>query len=202
MIQDLWRHTCVVAFALTATLSACTTTANITDVRMSLDAEGNRIRNVFFTDSKDIYCIASGAFGRQGATVETLIRQLAQYDFDRREYYEVDAVAAYADDSPPPNKDSVTISVALRPLGPDGRPDAELPFPVGRYQCEMLLDGELKGVSIFNVDFPPCPTARLVAHTRCFGFYEEGKVCPYYGESSRDPRSCTCSQIGGWECPP
>jgi hypothetical protein len=201
MIQSLWRHACVVALALTATLSACTTTANITDVQMSLDPDGDRIRNVFYSDTKEIHCIASASVGRRGATIETLIRQLAQYDFDRREYIETDAVAAYIEESPAPSAEPFTVSVKLTPLGRDGSPDGELPYPVGRFQCEVRLDGELKGVSIFNIDFPPCPTAIIVPTTLCWGFYEEDKVCPYYGESSRDPRTCRCSRLGGWECP-
>jgi hypothetical protein len=197
----LWRHGCALAFVGAALLPACSTTANVSDVVMALDGDGDRVRNVFFTDTKEIYCVASMAVGRRGVTVEAMVRQLSAYDFDRREFVERDAVAAVAEASPAPSPQSFTFHVRLTPLGPDGKPNDDIPFAPGRYQCEVRLDGELKGISLFNIEFPECPTATIIPQTLCYGFYEEGKGCPFFGVSSRDPASCTC-RLTGWECGP
>ena len=45
----------------------------------------------------------------------------------------------------------------------------------------------LEKVAIFNIDFPPCPTAHILPGSLCYGFYKKLDVCPKYGETSRDP---------------
>ena len=76
------------------------------------------------------------------------------------------------------------------------------PFPPGRYQCEAYLDGKLELVSIFNIDFPPRPTASIPPGSLCYGFYKKIDVCPKYGVTSRDPARCRCTFDKGWECDP
>ena len=63
-------------------LPACTSTANISDVYMALDGDGNRKRNIFYTDTQSIHCVVEAGIGRDGATVEVLIRQVQRFDLD------------------------------------------------------------------------------------------------------------------------
>ena len=182
------------------TLSSCATTARVSDVYMALDAEGSRRRNVFYTDTKEIHCVAEMGIGRPGVTVEAIVRQRQSYDFIAVRFFEADRVLANAENSPQPQEGLQKLDITLKPSGPDGEDATGSPFPPGRYQCEAYLDGHLEQVAIFNIDFPPCPTASIVPLSLCYGFYKKLDVCPRYGVTSRDPAHCRCSEIAGWEC--
>jgi hypothetical protein len=175
---------------------SCSTTARIDDVSMALDGAANRKREVFFTDTVEIHCVIQAGIGRNGVTIEALIREVQRYDFTSRMFVGSDRVVAQAEDAPTP-----TASPTLVDLQMD-KPDnnAQGPFEAGRYVCEARLDGDLQGSATFNIDFPDCPTAEITVGTLCQGFYELGKVCPAYGASSTEPATCTC-QTAGWSCP-
>jgi len=167
---------------------------------MSLDANGSRKRNVFFTDTKEIHCVVELGVGREGVTVEAIVRQLQAYDFEADRFFETDRVAANAENSPQPSTGIQKVDVTLKPSGPTGEDASGAPFPPGRFQCEAYLDGVLQQVSIFNIDFPDCPTAAIQPLTVCFGFYKNLDVCPRYGITSRDPAKCQCTDATGWSC--
>lgn len=185
-----------------AALSSCTATARVTDVYMALDANGARKRNVFFTDSKEIHCIVEMGVGRPGTTVEAIVRQDQSYDFIADRFFEADRVLANAENAPQPQEGIQKLDLTLKPAAPDGTETPGSPFPPGRYQCEAYLDGHLEKVSIFNIDFPPCPTASIFPGSQCYGFYKKVDVCPKYGDTSRDPAKCRCTILKGWECDP
>lgn len=195
----------IAGFALTwsilaGTLAACTSTARISDVYMAIDSEGDRRRNVFFTDTKEIHCVVEMGIGRPGVTVEAIVRQLQSYDFIEDRFFETDRVAANAENSPKRAEGIQKLDVSLTPGAEDGA--TSVPFPPGRFQCEAYLDGELQQVAIFNIDFPPCPTAEIKRATECYGYYKDKTTCPRYGVTSRDTAKCRCSDAKGWECDP
>ena len=195
--------------------TACSTTANIGDVYMSLDGEGLRKRNIFYTDTKDIHCIAETGIGRDGVTVEVLIRQVQRFDLDTSKTIPSDRVVTQVETSPTRTdglaKLDTTLDkhqlglydgVAVPVTDPDNPPPApaDEPFPVGRFICEARLDGVLKGTATFNIQIPPCPTAQITPFTACYGFYPEGQQCKRYGDSSAEDDSCTCDKQKGWDC--
>jgi hypothetical protein len=186
---------------LVAAVSSCTTTARVTDVYMALDGTGDRKRNVFFTDSKEIHCIVEMGIGRPGSTIEAIVRQDQSYDFIADRFFEADRVLANAELAPSPQQGIQKLDVTLKPAGPNGEDATGSPYPPGRYQCEAYLDGALEKVTIFNIDFPPCPTALILPGSLFYGFYKKVDVCPKYGDTSRDPARCRCT-IKGWECDP
>lgn len=181
-------------------LSSCTATARINDVYMALDAEGDRKRSVFFTDTKEIHCVVEMGIGRDGTTIEGIIRQLQSYDFEADRFFDADRVAANIEAAPKRAVGIQNLDIALTPRGPDGEDVQDAPFPPGRFQCEVYLDGELQQVAIFNIDFPDCPQAAIKPKSPCYGFYRKDLQCPKYGITSRDPLSCTCRVLDGWEC--
>jgi hypothetical protein len=192
----------VSSLLLAGALSSCTATARITDTYMALDSSGDRKRNVFFTDSKEIHCVVEMGIGRPGTTVTAIVRQDQSYDFIADRFFEADRVLANAETGPTAQEGIQKLDVTLKPSGPSGEDATGSPYPPGRYQCEAYLDGELQKVSIFNIDFPPCPTASILPGSLCYGFYKKLDVCPKYGDTSRDPAKCRCSQLKGWECDP
>jgi hypothetical protein len=181
-------------------LSSCTTTARVTDVYMALDADGNRQRNVFFTDTKEIHCVVELGIGRDGVTVEAIVRQLQAYDFIQDRFFETDRVSANAESSPGKTEGIQKLDLVLSPAGPNGEDAMGAPFAPGRFQCEAYLDGKLEKVAIFNIDFPDCPTSAIRPLSLCYGFYKNLDVCPRYGVTSRDETKCRCSNKVGWEC--
>jgi hypothetical protein len=180
-------------------LSSCTTTARIDDVYLALDANGDRKRSVFYTDTKEIHCVVEMGIGRPGTTVESIVRQLQAYDFKGDRFLDTDRVTANAETAPQPGSGLQKLNITLKPSGPDGQDADGAPFAPGRFQCEAYLDGQLEKSAIFNIDFPPCPQAAIRAASTCYGFYKKGLQCPKYGVTSHDPLTCTC-KIAGWEC--
>lgn len=196
-------------------LPACTTTANISDVYMALDGDGNRKRNIFFTDTQSIHCVVEAGIGRDGATVEVIIRQVQRFDLDNGKTFDSDRVVTSVETSPAradgvTKLDVILDKVALAQFDgvkvpitdPDNPPPVpvEDPFPVGRFVCEVRLEGDLKGQATFNIQIPPCPTAVITPNTACYGFYPEGQQCKRYGDSSAENDSCDCDKQKGWQC--
>jgi hypothetical protein len=195
----------VTTFVLLASLSSCTTTARISDVYMALDGQGDRKRNVFVTDSKEVHCIIEMGIGRPGVTVEAVLRQIQRYDFGMDKFLDTNRVFASAENSPQAGSGVQKLDVTLKVLDASGQPEDGAPFPTGRFICEASLDGVLEMSAIFNIDFPDCPTSTIVPGTVCFGFYKNLSVCPHYGVSTGGlPNSpnCQCDVIKGWQCDP
>lgn len=179
--------------------AACSETATITDVFVSLDSDGARRRKEFFTDTAEIHCVVEAVIGRPGVTVEVAIRQVQRYDEASRAFTNADRVLGYAEGSPPPSNERAKLPVKLTKRKANGEESDEAPYPAGRYQCEVLLDGEAQAPVAFNVRFPPCPPAQIRPGSQCIGFYEDGRECPTFGESSKEADRCTC-QVAGWSC--
>ncbi len=192
----------VSTFLLLGALSSCATTARISDVYMALDGQGDRKRNVFVTDSKEIHCVIEMGIGRKGVTVEALIRQVQAYDFPSDKFFETNRVVANAEASPHPSDGIQLLDVQLEVLDASGSAAQNAPFPTGRFVCEATLDGELQRTAIFNVDFPDCPAATIIGGTQCIGFYKNLAVCPRYGVSAGGPPNCQCDELKGWQCDP
>lgn len=190
------------AFLLVAAVSSCATTARISDVYMALDGQGDRKRNVFVTDSKEVHCIIEMGIGRKGATVAALIRQIQAYDFQADKFFDTNHVFANAEISPSPADGVQILDITLKVLDATGQPQDGAPFPPGRFICEASLDGVLEKTATFNIDFPECPIATIINGTVCGGFYKNGSVCPHFGASTPLPPGCTCNDIKGWQCDP
>ncbi len=200
-----------VAVLAVPVFGACSTTANISDVYTGLDAPDangdTRRRTVFFTDTKEIHCIAEMGVGRPDVTVETFIHQIRAFDFQANEFFETDRYLGFVEIKPErqggsdgqPSK-PVYLDFVLGRVDADGQPKDDAPFEAGSYVCEVALDGEIQKTARFNIDFPPCPSAFLVPNGPCFRFFKEGDECPQYGILSDDPAKCTCSALRGWEC--
>jgi hypothetical protein len=192
----------VTSLLLLGALSSCATTARITDVYMALDGQGDRKRNVFVTDTKEIHCVVEMGIGRKGVTVEGLIRGIQDYDFAADKFFDTNRVLANAEASPQPAEGVQKFDITLKPADPNGMLVDGAPFPPGRFVCEASLDGVLEKVAVFNVDFPACPTSFIVPGSVCLGFYKALTACPRLGASTSGGPFCHCDAVKGWECDP
>ena len=185
-------------------MPACSATANVSDVWMSLDEDGARRRNVFYTDSATITCVAELGIGRKDVTIEMLIRQIRGAEIGTDEFVPVNKVVAASELRPEITKDKpglATLTLSPPSVDEEGnvKEDQEAPFEPGSFVCEVMLDGKLEGRAAFNIDYPPCPTKVILPGTPCFGFYTLGTECPASGATGEPDPTCTC-EAGGWKC--
>lgn len=186
---------------LAGILASCTATANLSDIYTALDGNGDRRRDTFFTDSKELHCVIEAGIGRRGVTIEALIRQLQGYDFQADRFFDTDRVTANIEASPTPQDGIQKTDLVLEPVAPDGSSSDDAPFLPGHFICEAYLDGKLERSAVFNVVFPPCPSSTITQNSVCYGFYKANTECPRYGLTSQDPARCTCDREKGWVCP-
>lgn len=189
---------------LAAVLASCST-ANISDVYTADDADGNYKRTTFYTDSNEVHCVIEAGIGRTDATIDVLVRQLQGYDYLKNVFFTTNRVIANIEAQPQPADGIQKIDMQLDPLPPDGSSTSttgDIPFPIGHFQCEAYLDGDLQRTAVFNINFPPaCPDSFITPSSICFGFYPLSQVCKRYGNTS-DPNqgNCTCTADQGWMC--
>ena len=181
--------------------TSCARTVNVSDLYTALDGDGNRKRNVFYTDSTEIHCIAEVGAGRSDATIEVVMRRIQTFDFQQGRFVDSDAISAPSEFVPSAGDGVQKFDAQLAQTDAQGNPTEGGPFVAGRYVCEARLDGDLVKTVTFNVDFPPCPDGFIAASSVCFGFYTAGTRCPKNGLLSSDPAQCTCDPVTGWGCP-
>jgi hypothetical protein len=187
-----------------ASLSSCKT-IGVKDVYTSIDANGERRRSTFYTDSKSIYCVVELANGRKDATVEVQFHELQRYDYSKKAFVSADNITILAGE-------------AVAETGSDARMVFELgravvyddkgqqvatgaPYYPGQYSCEVYIEGALEQRVTFNVLFPEsgCPITPAVPARLCIGFYPEGQRCPGVPTADGQGQECTCTKQG-WEC--
>lgn len=205
------RSVLAVALALLAVTPACTKTAGVSDVFMSIDEDGARKRTLFFSDSTSVICVFKVGNGRADSTFEALIRQIREIPFGQggTDFTPVNRVVAANDFHPGPTGGTpAVLSLRLVPTSLDPttgqqKPDDQAPFAPGSYVCEVSIDGVLEQSAAFNIDYAPCPTAQIVTGQKCAGFYATSppSVCPRAGASGDPDPTCTCNGETGWSCP-
>jgi hypothetical protein len=198
--------------ALVAALApACSRTATVIDVYTALDSNGNRKRNVFYTDTSEIHCIAEAGNSRKDATFSMQLRALQLYDFDTQTTFDTNRVLNAVEFAPGPSENLQFLDAQLKKThaaakdddagaGDDEGEEEKTPFDVGRFVCEVYLDGDLAGAATFNVLVPPCPDAAVIPKALCYKFFDKNTICPAFGLTSTDPLTCRCDEVQGWDC--
>jgi hypothetical protein len=161
---------------------------------MALDNDGTRKRTTFYTDTESIVCVAEVPAPRAGITVSALIRQT-------KSDHNVDYILGVGEQVPQKQAAGTSVpkvSFALtKSLAGDATLDDSTPWPAGSFQCEVSVDGVLKGIATFTIVVPDCPLYPAATGILCKGFYPNGASCP-----AQDQRvKCTCDASGYWVCP-
>jgi hypothetical protein len=176
------------AALLALSLLACDT-AGFKDSYVALDAQGNRKRDVFFTDTESIFCVAEMASGVDDVTVVAKLRARALYDEFTGEPHELDTIAGAEEQAPGAGTD-ITVSFLIE------KPEGIEFYPAGWFVCELYLDGKLESSLDFEVRYPKCPFEPVQAEKPCAGVVLFGSKCP-----SPDGLTCRCQpEPGVWEC--
>ncbi|HEY8072705.1 MAG TPA: hypothetical protein VIF62_01310 [Labilithrix sp.] len=205
-----------VIFAVSPALStACITkTANVDDLYMALDADGNRKRSEFYTDTQQIHCVAEVANHRPDTTVTLRLRSVQLYDLESQKFFDSVRMLGQLDVNPTASEGIQKIDGQLKKThagasGADGGANADedaTPFDAGRFVCEVWLDKDPATdapdlSATFNVLIATCPPTTIVSGTKCYGFYDHDEKCPEYGVGTSEPAQCTCDKVMGWACP-
>jgi hypothetical protein len=169
-------------------LASCRS-AGIKRAYMSLDSDGKRQRDVFYTDSDGIFCVAEVASGRDDVTIEATLRQTAEYSSLNGALIPTSHFLARSEEAPGAG-DDIKVSFQLELENDDQ------PFPAGRFACDLALDGDREESLDFEIRFPACPAAPLVTGLACAGFVLPGATCP----GAVTGTLCTCAGSGAWEC--
>jgi len=76
-----------------------------------------------------------------------------------------------------------------------------LPYPVGDYECDVSLDGELVGTTPFSIEYPPlvngmiCPVTPPMNSIVCADLVPKGAKCQGFNAAE----ICTCDGAA-WDC--
>jgi hypothetical protein len=202
--------TATVPIALTALVvlssaPACSNTAGVSEVYMSLDGDGSRRRDTFFTDSTEIHCIAKAMFGRPDVTVRGTFHRKKQYDFKKDTFVDVDAYSGGIDLHPnrtSGQKEPTVLDFSFARVDSSGTPSDKIPYLAGHYTCEIELDGEIAKSADFDIIFPECPLSQLTTGSTCLGYFRAGDQCPKNGLKGDPNPTCECDdKTGAWKCP-
>jgi hypothetical protein len=199
-----------VVLAAASLLPACTKTAGVADIYMSLDEDGARKRELFFTDSASITCVFKVGVGRANATFSALIRQIRELPFGQGgdDFQPVNRVITSGDFHPGVTNGTPTLLTlkmvpsTIDPTTNEQKQDEDAPFAPGSYRCEVSIDGVPTDVAAFNIAYPDCPTAQIATGQKCAGFYafSPPTTCPKNGASGDPEPTCSCNGDKGWEC--
>jgi hypothetical protein len=175
------------ALVLAPALASCGG-PKLVDAYMALDGEGARKREVFFTDSEQIWCIAEMQSGKTGVTVNATVRA-TQLDGVDGNY-----VVALGEQVPQTGKSTLGFELVVQDQA--GEQLRDYPFVPGKYVCDIAIDGKPETSVEFTILIPPCPAYPVTAGTVCGGFYPTGAKCPAVDQSV----TCTCEENGRWKC--
>jgi hypothetical protein len=190
------------ALLLVGALPSCSQTVNVADVYTALDADGLRRRNVFYSDTREIHCVAEVGAGRGNATVQMRVRQVQRYDYPSNRFVDADRLSEQVEFVPEAGGGIQKLDFTMQRTDDEGGGGGEKAYyDPGRYVCEVLLEGQMEGSAIFNIEFPPCPDGFIKPGAACVGFYPLARQCPAFGASSTEPAKCTCDLVKGWDCP-
>lgn len=188
-----------------STAPACSNTAGVSEVYTSLDGDGSRRRDTFFTDSSEIHCIVKAMFGRPDVTIRATFHRIREYDFKKDAIVDADVYSSGGDLHPnrtDGRKEPATLDFALQRVDAGGTPSDKVAYVAGSYLCEVEIDGEIVKTAAFNVTFPECPLSFLRSGSTCLGFFKAKDQCPENGLKAENSPQCECDdKTGTWRCP-
>jgi hypothetical protein len=157
---------------------------------MALDSEGNRKRDVFFTDSEQIYCVAEMSSGTSDVTVVARVRVWGLYDPLTGQLQERAGDIVGVEEQAPGVGANIVTSFLIE------KPEGSSVYPAGQFTCELYLDGELEASLDFETRYPDCPFKPIEVGSSCAGLVLFGNQCP-----SPAGGTCTCAaDTGLWSC--
>jgi hypothetical protein len=196
--------------------SGCAASTQVRQVFMALDSTGNRVRNVFQTDTTAIFCDIIWSGRGNDNTVDVVLLQTAGepnlFDGSNNSQPLAGGTREWSAAEVAPTAGISTVGVSFQP--PQSDTGNELPFPIGTWSCVVSVNGESAGSAEFTIVYPTpdCPQGGVQTSTdvaspdnSCVGYMTTlaptgAAVCPNAGGTGS---TCTCTgtdETRVWVC--
>lgn len=188
------RLTLLTLLALLAAPIACDS-AGLQRAFMALDGTGARKRTAFFTDTQAIWCDAQYSSGRTDLSIDVRIRATRLWSDALQRLEPIDLVIANGELAAQEGVGGVAgFQWVQQDATGKAAPAGAIPYPVGDFACDVMLDGQLASSLPFTISFPTCPVPPVEEGAQCAGWVASGSLCS-------DPvgRQCRCA-TGVWTC--
>jgi hypothetical protein len=217
--------------------TSCGNPTEVHSVYMALDGTGDRRRTHFYTDTETMFCDVDFVGDRKDLTVNAILRLVTSEACPAAFYpvpsacpggnalqsswnqglKETNTVISVIEQAPGTGANTLAFSWALQAQqsdagsqsGSNSQPPP--PWPVGKYRCEIYVDGVLQGQSDFDVRYPDgsgqaytgkfgnqgaCPVSPVLPQATCWDYVVPGAQC-----LNSIGSVCTCDQTAGvWKC--
>lgn len=191
----------VLLAALAAPVAACGSATETRDVYMALDSTGDRPRDTFFTDTKQIFCNVDYVGQRLDTTVQARIHQISHEASWGGPVSSGSYILGGSELAPGSGAAPLSFSFTLVPPPGSTGQQGQIPWPIGDYRCEITVNGVAQGAAPFHIIYPTCPELPPTPRSACFGFVKPDQACP----SMNQAVNCTCDSSGTlkgiWNCP-
>ncbi|HSQ65111.1 MAG TPA: hypothetical protein VLM85_17940 [Polyangiaceae bacterium] len=194
-----WACTLFVAGLGTA---SCSAASEVRAVYMSLDSGGARVRKTFYTDTTSISCVIDWVGNSADTTIDAVIKQTYKEDPNNPGSIMAFAGAIMAAGEQAGTEGEATYAFTWTMQSPNGGGVA--PYPIGKYECDISVNGEAAGTTGFDIEYPTpdsnkhmCPAeGAATPGAACAGWVVQGATCPSAADMSQ---TCVC---GGatWSC--
>lgn len=180
-----------------AALFACSAVSETRHVTLALDSANDRPRTQFYPDTESFFCNVDFVGQRRNTTVDLFIRQTKAEATWGGPLQDVNYLLLGKEFAPQPGQSIVSLQVE-HPQPPKGvQVDGVLPYPVGEFRCEVVVDGVLEATQSFKIVYAPCPGLAAVPGAGCREIYPPNSKCPAINQKI----TCTCGATSGvWEC--
>ena len=176
---------------LIAGSGGCYGTAQVRQVFMALDANGDRVRDTFYTDSTAIICNVLYAGSDPDTTmVANFVQTSGEPNLFDGSNNVGPASRVWASIEIAPSEGDSIQSFQLDPPTPVSG-GARFPYPVGSWKCIITVNGQNAGESDFKVVYPTpdCPESGVASQGQNCTAYQANASCP---NSDNTAASCTC----------
>jgi hypothetical protein len=214
-----WASTLGVVAGVGATITmlpvattSCSIAGGVRQVFMALDSNGDRPRDTFYPDTQNIYCDVIFSGGPADTTVQVeIVQTKAEASLGTASLVPSSAILAAGEVVP--GEGVQTIGFGVQP--PQADAGAQLPFPVGEFECRVLVNGALSGKTTFHIDYPGCDNngtpnpafgpecpaeGAATPGAPCAGLVRNGAQCPNAANTTGS--TCTCNYPSDplWSC--
>ncbi|CAN5682842.1 hypothetical protein BH09MYX1_BH09MYX1_59240 [soil metagenome] len=166
-------------------------------VTMALDGSNDRPRTQFYPDTNIFYCNAEVVGQKRDTTVQIFIRQIKAEQGWGGPLVDSNYLLVGGEFVPPPGASIVSLGIDHPKPPKDVQTDTVLPYPVGEFRCEVVVNGVLQDVEPFKIIYAPCPGLAAVPGAGCQEIYPPNSKCPAIDQKI----TCTCGATSGvWEC--
>ena len=190
-----WLTLPIATAMVLSSVASCSSSASVRSVTTALDGQNDRPRNTFYPDTNSIFCNVEFVGQKRDTTLQVFIRQIRAENGWGGPLQASNVLVGGQEYVPQPGSQIVSFSLQHPSTGSD-----QAPYPVGVFQCEVQVNGELASIAQFQIVYPnpDCPPLGATAGTVCRGYHRPNASCA----GNNQAQKCSCDPNSGkWSCP-